>query len=82
MSYDVTIEQPIYEVIVEQKEVTVDLVNANIINVIQSAVFEWVDPPLTRNSTGTIGQMSFDDDYFYICVATNVWARQFLLKGW
>lgn len=45
-------------------------------------VFEWVAVPLTRNSFGTPGQMSYDDDYFYLCVATSNWARTMLMKGW
>lgn len=45
-------------------------------------VFEWVAVPPTRNSPGIAGQMSYDDDYFYLCVAPNLWARTMLMKGW
>lgn len=60
-----------------------NLESSNVISLnITQGVFEWVQPPATRNSQGTIGQMSYDDDYFYVCVNTNSWARQYLLKGW
>jgi hypothetical protein len=32
-------------------------------------------PPLTANSTGARGQLAFDSNYLYICVATNNWKR-------
>ena len=42
---------------------------------------EWVLPPVTRNSVGTPGQIAFEDDYFFICVAQDLWARTILTKG-
>lgn len=60
---------------------TIESSNVVSINITQG-VFEWVNPPLTRNSQGSIGQMSYDDDYLYVCTAPNSWARQYLLKGW
>ena len=42
----------------------------------------WVDVPAGRDSSGTPGEMSFDDDYLYICVGPNRWARIMLTKGW
>jgi len=44
--------------------------------------FTWVQPPATRNSLGTVGQMSFDNDYVYICYATDSWGRWIITKGW
>lgn len=35
----------------------------------------WGTVPASATSTGTAGTMAFDDDYFYICVATNKWKR-------
>jgi hypothetical protein len=32
-------------------------------------------PPADYNSTGTAGEYSVDDDYFYICYATDKWFR-------
>lgn len=44
---------------------------------------EWkLPPPETRNSEGLAGQVSYDDDYYYICVNTNTWGRIPILKGW
>ena len=43
---------------------------------------EYVPVPETRDSEGMPGAMSFDDDYFYLCVAPNRWARTMLMKGW
>ena len=50
--------------------------------VYNTMVFEWVAPPETRDSFGIPGQMSYSDDYFYLCVAPNLWARTILAKGW
>lgn len=33
------------------------------------------DAPATSSSTGLAGQMSYDSDYLYVCVATNTWKR-------
>lgn len=35
----------------------------------------WVSVPASASATGTVGQMAYDDDYYYICVATNKWKR-------
>jgi len=37
--------------------------------------------PSTTASTGVTGQMSFDSNYFYVCVGTNKWKRAGL-TGW
>lgn len=63
---------------VKKNDVNIDL-NAQII--MNQLKFEWVDPPETRNSPGIPGQASFSDDFFYICVAQDVWARTILTKG-
>lgn len=34
-----------------------------------------VTPPATATSPGIRGQITFDTDYLYICVATNLWRR-------
>lgn len=31
--------------------------------------------PASATATGTIGQISFDANYLYVCVATNTWKR-------
>ena len=36
-------------------------------------------PPLTPTSPGIPGQIAFDDDYGYFCVATNRWKRWALM---
>ena len=38
----------------------------------------WSSVPATATSTGTAGQMSYADNYLYVCVATNVWKRTIL----
>lgn len=35
----------------------------------------WVAPPASATSQGTTGDNAFDNDYFYVCVATNTWKR-------
>ena len=34
--------------------------------------------PATASSTGTAGQIAYDNDYVYMCVATNTWKRSAL----
>jgi hypothetical protein len=34
-----------------------------------------VNPPLLSNSNGSIGQFSYDSEYFYVCISTNLWKR-------
>ena len=31
--------------------------------------------PATATSTGTLGQIAYDTQYIYLCVATNTWKR-------
>lgn len=35
----------------------------------------WGTVPASATSSGTAGTMAYEDDYFYICVATNKWKR-------
>jgi hypothetical protein len=35
----------------------------------------WSTAPTTATDTGTAGQIAYDVDYFYICVATDTWVR-------
>jgi len=37
--------------------------------------------PATATAPGSAGQIAFDSDYFYICVATNTWKRT-ALASW
>jgi len=34
-----------------------------------------VSAPSTATSTGKVGQIAFDNSYFYVCTASNVWKR-------
>jgi hypothetical protein len=39
--------------------------------------------PAHNNSAGTVGQVAWDNGYFYVCVATNTWKRVALnLASW
>lgn len=38
--------------------------------------------PATHDATGSKGQMFIQDDYLYVCVATNTWRRVMLAKTW
>lgn len=40
-----------------------------------ASIVKWVSAPATPTSTGTAGEASYDNDYLYICVATNSWKR-------
>lgn len=41
----------------------------------------WVTPPVSSSAAGVAGQMAYDADYFYVCVATNTW-RRVALNDW
>ena len=46
---------------------------------------DFVSAPATSTSEGVPGQRSYDDDFFYICTATNTWKRipfQFRWDTW
>jgi hypothetical protein len=40
-----------------------------------TAVLAWVAAPSSSGAAGTAGQIAYDADYFYVCVATNSWKR-------
>jgi len=42
----------------------------------------WQSAPATNTSTGTAGQIAKDDNYFYICTATDVWKRSPIATNW
>lgn len=42
----------------------------------------WQTAPATKTSTGTAGWIARDDDYFYICIATNTWVRCVMATNW
>lgn len=35
----------------------------------------FVEPPSSSDSTGVVGQLAFDSNYFYVCVGENLWKR-------
>lgn len=42
----------------------------------------WSSAPAAYNSTGTAGEIAYDEDYLYVCVATNTWVRTPLALNW
>lgn len=46
---------------------------ANHIDVTSLSLFTTV--PTTSTSTGEAGQMAYDANYFYVCIASNTWKR-------
>lgn len=44
--------------------------------------FSRVTPPLSKNSSGIVGQYTFNTDYYYICTSPNLWARIPLDYNW
>jgi hypothetical protein len=42
----------------------------------------WQTAPAAKGSTGTLGQIAKDDNYFYICTATNTWKRSAIATNW
>lgn len=41
----------------------------------------FTSAPPTSTSSGTAGEMAYDEQYFYLCVATNKWVRN-ALASW
>lgn len=78
MDIKINLKQNTLKFDIKNNDINVNVSGSIVVNQFK---FEWVDPPITRNSPGTPGQMSFDDDYFYICVAQDLWARTILTKG-
>jgi hypothetical protein len=46
-----------------------------------TGLLSWTTVPATASSTGTAGQIAYDEDYFYICTATDTWVRT-ILNTW
>jgi len=42
----------------------------------------WQTAPANKTSTGTLGMIAKDDNFFYICTATNVWKRSPIATNW
>lgn len=36
---------------------------------------QWVTPPTSASDPGTAGDVAYDESYFYVCTATDTWAR-------
>ena len=49
-------------------------ISGSIVNA-ANGVSQLVAAPAAANSTGTAGQIAYDNDYFYICIATDTWER-------
>lgn len=50
-------------------------VKAFIATQVASAGLNWVTAPASSGASGTAGQIAYDNDYLYICVATNTWKK-------
>jgi len=42
----------------------------------------WSSAPAAKDSTGSAGQIAKDDNYFYICTATDTWKRSPIATNW
>jgi len=40
-----------------------------------TTLMSWSSVPASATATGTVGEIAQDNDYLYVCVATNVWKR-------
>jgi hypothetical protein len=40
-----------------------------------SGIPAWVPAPASSGASGVAGQMAYDDEYFYVCIASGVWRR-------
>lgn len=43
---------------------------------------QWVAAPATKTSTGVVGQIARDDNFFYVCTASNIWKRSAIATNW
>lgn len=56
--------------------------DAQQVNLGEVFVYAQITPaPVASNSEGTINQVAYDNNYFYVCVATNTWKR-IALSSW
>lgn len=61
-------------------EITGDSVTTQVITAEEIVLIST--PPTTPTSVGTRGQIAADSEYFYVCVATNTWARTSVSTQW
>ena len=40
------------------------------------------NPPTEVNSPGATGTIAWDDNFFYVCIATDTWARTGYSTAW
>ena len=50
--------------------------------VLISGSYSYVAPPITPTTVGTQGQWSYDANYLYKCISTNVWVRHAVATTW
>lgn len=41
----------------------------------QNTAFKWSSAPANSTANGVAGQIAYDSDYVYVCVANNTWKR-------
>lgn len=58
-----------------------DAVNLGFLNATIGGFSGVVIAPVHWDSTGRPGQIAYDDDYFYVCVSTDRWAKVPLIKN-
>lgn len=46
------------------------------------ALADWVTVPASKTANGVAGQIAKDNNYFYVCTATNTWKRSILATNW
>lgn len=51
------------------------------INTLEASSAVLVDAPASAGATGEQGNIAYDDDFFYVCVATDTWVRA-ALETW
>lgn len=42
----------------------------------------WVAAPASKTASGTAGEFAYDNNYFYLCVDSNIWARTPIARNW
>ena len=53
----------------------------NIQDILGELGINWVSPPQTTTDQGTPGDIAYDGNYLYLCIANNTW-RRITLNSW
>lgn len=80
LRYDTTIDRVLNNGNVSANSLTVQGVTTQTVTT-NSMIIASSTPPAANSSTGTTGQIAWDQNYVYVCVSPNKWKRS-ALSNW